>query len=355
METVLVVPSLKISGGNREALRLATDLIRAGQMASVLTMWSSPHAMHSSAPVEQLSGWLPRAAYAVVELPMLAYRFARWIAARRRSTGKLADAMVFTHYATLPLALLVPRDRRFFFVQDLEWNFIGDGLASQLLRRIVLAIYRTGRIISANPYLTRSLSEEGLNIAVEAPIWADPSFGGPVDGARDIDFVMVLRKGPHKRLDLYLDFINRTVARGRLHVAVITPEDDIATRVQDKVTECLLRPSVAEMQQLYGRSKCFIHLSEHEGFGLPPLEAMGSGCVPLCRNSGGVQAFMTGVLLTSLLLPRDISSDTFFKRAVDVIGDADALSRLRLEAKAVFDAGFGVCAKARCSLGRALA
>ena len=31
-----------------------------------------------------------------------------------------------------------------------------------------------------------------------------------------------------------------------------------------------------------------------EGFGLPPLEAMGGGCIPACRDSGGVRNYMHG-------------------------------------------------------------
>lgn len=353
MRAVIVVPSLKISGGNREALRLASDLMRDGHAASILTMWASPHAMAPSTPVERLSSWSPRALSAPAELPVLIHRFSRWLKLSRRGREARPDALIFTHYATLPLALSVPRDRRFFFVQDLEWNFVGSGIASRLLRLLVLSIYRTGRVISANSYLTKALSGEGLSVAVEAPIWADPSFAGDVDGLRDIDFVMVLRKGAHKRLDLYLDLIARAVRAGR-RVAAITPEDDIAAQIGGTVAECLVRPSVPQMQQLYARSKCFVHLSEHEGFGLPPLEAMGSGCVPLCRDSGGVQAFMKGEPLSNLLIPLATRPDEFFERAQALVDDVVALARLRAEAKAVFDAGFDDCARARRGLTRAL-
>ena len=353
MGTVIILPSLKISGGTREALRIASDLLRGGDTASILTMWASPHAMTSSAPVELLSNWPPRAFSAAAELPVLIYRFSRWLKLRRQTREAALDAMVFTHYATLPLALSVPRNRRFFFVQDLEWNFIGNGIASRLLRLVVLSIDRTGRVISANPYLTEALAGEGLGVAVEAPIWADPLFAGSIYCPRDIDFVMMLRKGIHKRLDLYLDFIERA-ARVDRRVAVITPEDDIAIQIAATVAECLVRPSVPQMQQLYARSKCFIHLSEHEGFGLPPLEAMGSGCLPLCRDSGGVRAFMKSELLSDLLVPLATSADKFFARAQTLVGDVDALARLRTEAKAVFDAGFDNCARARRKLTQAL-
>ncbi|WP_431259097.1 hypothetical protein ACQ86G_02135 [Roseateles chitinivorans] len=238
MSAVIVVPSLKISGGNREALRLTTELNRDGHAASVLSLWVSPHAMASTVPVAHLSSWPPRAARALGELPILTYRFARWW----RHTARRASTVVFTHYATLPLALLVPRRQRFFFVQDLEWNFVGSGPLSRLLRRVVLGIYRSGRIISANAYLSERLADEGMDVALEAPIWADADFLAPDAPTQDIDFAMVLRKGDHKRLDLYLRFIALARAR-QLRVGVITPEDDIAAQVRDQVEVLLLRPS----------------------------------------------------------------------------------------------------------------
>ena len=351
MDALIVVPSLKVSGGVREALRLAGDLRRGNCPASLLSMWASPHRMETPVPVELLSDWPPRASRAPVELPVLQYRFSRWL----RSGGGGGDfgAAVFTHYATLPLCLLVPRRRRFFFVQDLEWYFVGNCVASAALRSVVLAAYRTGRIISANAYLTEQLAKEGLEIAFEAPVWADPLFSGVMDAPRDVDFVMVLRKGAHKRLDLYRQFIALACQHGSRMVA-ITPEDELATLVRPDVSEVLLRPSADEMMAVYGRSKCFVHLSEHEGFGLPPLEAMGSGCIPLCRDSGGVRAFMQGGALEALLLPLEMPIQDVFARGLGLVDNESALATLRSVAKDRFEAGTRRCADARAHLAEVL-
>lgn len=344
MSAVIVVPSLKISGGNREALRLTSELNRDGHAASVLALWVSPHAMASTVPVAYLSSWPPRAARALGELPILIYRFARWwLYTERRSSS-----VVFTHYATLPLAMFVPRRQRFFFVQDLEWNFLGIGPLSRLLRFIVLGIYRTGRIISANAYLSERLTDEGLDVALEAPIWADADFLVPDAAEQDVDFAMVLRKGDHKRLDLYLHFI--ALARVRqLRMAVITPEDDIAKQVRDQVDTVLLRPQHVQMRDLYARSTCFIHLSEHEGFGLPPLESMGAGCTPICRDSGGVRAFMRDGPCADLLLPLSMSLEDVLARAEAVVHDPARRER-RAAARDHFQRGLARCEHARSGL-----
>jgi glycosyltransferase involved in cell wall biosynthesis len=346
---VVVVPSLKVSGGIREALRLAIDLGHGGLSTCVLSMWASPHPMETAVPLTMLSDWKPRILRAAFELPVLQLRFVRWLRARQRPPVGL----IFTHYATLPLALFVPRRQRYFFVQDLEWNFLGNGVLSALLRCIVMGFYRSGRVISANAYLTAQLGKEGLDVAFEAPIWAEPFFAGGGVDHRDIDLVMVLRKGAHKRLDLYRRFIGMARQRG-LRIAAITPEDEIAAMVRDEVDEMVLRPNAGQMKAVYERSKCFIHLSEHEGFGLPPLEAMGSGCVPICRDSGGVRAFMEDGELSGNLLSLEMPMEAFFARVLKVIADEQAWQRLSAAARERFNAGLRAGTDARGRLASQL-
>ena len=348
----MVVPSLKVSGGVREALRLAADLQRGASATCVLSMWASPHPMDAAVPVEKLSNWKPRVSRAAFELPALLFRFARWL----RDQEHRPAALIFTHYATLPLALLVPKRQRFFFVQDLEWQFIGNSFLSSLLRRVVLGFYRGGKIISANAYLTERLAKEGLEVFLEAPIWADPSFAGRAVAHRDrdVDLVMVLRKGAHKRLDLYRRFIALARQRG-LRTVAITPEDEIAELVRAEIGELVLRPSGEQMKAIYGRSKCFVHLSEHEGFGLPPLEAMGSGCVPVCRDSGGVRVFMRDAELAKNLLPLGTPIEGVLDRAVTVIGNGPAWEGMSAVARSCFDIGLREGFDARARLAATLA
>ena len=59
-------------------------------------------------------------------------------------------------------------------------------------------------------------------------------------------------------------------------------------------------------------------------------------------------------LLSRLLIPLATSPDEFFARAQTLVDDVDALARLHAEVKAVFDAGFDRCVRARRGLIRAL-
>ena len=82
-----------------------------------------------------------------------------------------------------------------------------------------------------------------------------------------------------------------------------------------------------------------MHLSEHEGFGLPPLEAMGAGCVPLCRDSGGVRAFMQPGELSALLLPASAGVEEIYSRGRALLAEDEQLRNYSRRARDVFRKG----------------
>jgi len=51
--------------------------------------------------------------------------------------------------------------------------------------------------------------------------------------------------------------------------------------------ECITNPPQKDIPLIYQRAKVLIKLSKSEGFSLPILEAMASGCVPITRDMGG--------------------------------------------------------------------
>jgi glycosyltransferase involved in cell wall biosynthesis len=320
----LVLPSLKVSGGVREALRLGHELdTYADCSVGVLCMWQSLHSVsETQLPVSALSGWRTRIGLALVQLPVLAVRFFWRVRRESAAAGDGSRRWIFTHYATLPLSLLVPRPQRWYFVQGLEWEFLRRlPLGDQLLKRFMLFAYRRGVVISANEYLTEQLRLHGVPVAGEAPIWADERYAVEPAKARDVDVVMMLRKGAPKRLDLYRLFISELLRHSpRIKLAVITPEDEIAKALPKEVAACMVRPDLTEMAALYSRSRVFVFLSEHEGFGLPPLEAMGSGCVPICRDSGGVRSYMKGPL-EALLVPLQSDIEAIAARTLSLLAD----------------------------------
>jgi len=333
----VVLPALKVSGGIGEALKLGRDLQAFSADVNVLTFWKISQSVSVfGLKVQSLSSWAPRMVLAPFQMPWLLWRF--WKLSRQPAMSQ--TIWIFTHYVTLPMALIVPRRNRWFFVQDLEWTFVGNGLLAGFLKWSLLAVYQRSQLLAANQYLHQALLQEQLAPVGVAAIWADPDFAQSDNKeVRDIDVLMVLRKGAHKRLDLYLeaiDYLQR--ARPDICLTIITTEESIGAEVRPLVNECYVRPNRAQMKFLYARSKTFLLLSEHEGFALPPLEAMGAGCVPICRDSGGPQAYMIEEL-SSCLIPRSLSLDKVCDTVICLLNDSAYWHKLSTSAHAVFQRG----------------
>ena len=74
-------------------------------------------------------------------------------------------------------------------------------------------------------------------------------------------------------------------------------------------------PTREKLVELLNEHFIFLHTSYHEGFGLPPAEAMACGCCVVTTNSGGVADFAiknkTAYVLTSPPLPKEIAHTIF--------------------------------------------
>lgn len=331
-----IVPAINIGGGLREVINLAQKIQDMGSYAQIITLWRAPHQMSTCLPVKELTRIPARRLWALLTFCYVFLCYAIFLVRSRKN-----EFFVFTHYVTIPFSLLVKPRQRLFFVQDLEWCFLGNGIVSRIVKAILIFCYRRGVVISANSYLTQELLDLGVMVQHNLSIWANPEFKckNTANEQRDFDFVMVLRRGAAKRLDLYLEFISLCSKKSDLKVAVITPHDELAILTKDSVAQVFLRPSLQEMRVVYGRSKIFVMLSEHEGFGLPPLEAMGCACVPVCRASGGVRAYMYGDCLNALVLPLNMPLDELFQFCTQLIADQLRLRSCSVAAVERFEEG----------------
>lgn len=334
-EYIFVLPTLKMAGGTLEVIRLANEVRNIGESVSIISMWDTqnpvqPGTINVSTLFKNPVGHLK----ALLSLPKIVSRF-------RHKVDALSDyntKFVFTHFATYLLALVVARRKRWFFVQALEWYFVPSGPLRTSLRAFILGSYRRGRVLAANRFLRKSLEAEAITVSQTADIWADPFFA--VDGAvtRDIDITLMFRKGTPKRADWGAALLDRLRAdRPELRIAVISPDEEFAGMAGPNGM-FLLRPSREEIRHTYQRSRMFILFSDHEGFGLPPLESMGSGCVPLCRDAGGVRAYMEPDLEANIL-PLSASPGDMTHSLYTILDDGAEWSRLSAVAKHVFGVG----------------
>lgn len=333
----IIIPCLCISGGIFESLNLGKDFSALGYKTKIISLWGGANHVVSNFEHQKLTNFKPKKNKSITQYFFILLNFIKIVFLNKES--KQRKLWMFTHYSTFPLSFFIPRERRIFFVQGLEWGYFKNKFFRFFLKKTTLFLYSNSKIITANNYLTSELNKLGLTSITEMPIWANSLFYENSEKKRDIDFIMVLRKGSIKRNDLYCQFI-KTIKNHNfgIKIAVITPDEDLITDIKDLIDFFILSPSISLMRDVYSNSKCFILLSDHEGFGLPPLEAMGSGCVPICRDSIGVRAYMKNSLSRNLI-SLDKNIDYISDKAINILKNEQELKELSDLARKIFISG----------------
>jgi len=123
------------------------------------------------------------------------------------------------------------------------------------------------------------------------------------------------------RRDLGMVIVGRARHEGYLEALVshIDSLPDIRVTILGLVSD-------RELATLYRTSVCYLNMSDHEGFGIPPLEAMSCGAAVVVRDNG---ALLETVGDGGLVLPNSWGPDRIAAAVAEVVGDDDLLGELR--------------------------
>ncbi len=336
---LMILPSLRTSGGVMEALRLAEELQHRSIPVTILVLWRSEHEIpcpdlqriylapfRTTHPLRPLQYLYLLASFLLLACKNALRHNTRW------------SAIFLTHFSTFPFGWLAPWADRYCFNQDIEWMFVPEGLRRRLLRWMILATSRRSCVVTTNAFVDGLYRANGIQSIAEASIWANAWWllpDAPIE--RDIDVVMLVRRGHMKRLDLYRSVLTLLQHSG-ISTLAVAPDPDTYQTIRPLTTHSLLRPTNDELKHIYQRSKLFLLLSDTEGFSLPPLEAMGAGCVPLCRDSGGPRCYMDGPFAANLI-PLDADPEEIVQRLEALLAAPARLAALSYAAKHRFAQG----------------
>jgi GT2 family glycosyltransferase len=173
-----------------------------------------------------------------------------------------------------------------FFVQDIETSYYPD---DERNRHAVLAGYRQEfRYMTISGWNADRLRELGLESTLVPPGIDLDNFRPLAETERRDDMLLALgRTNPLKNLPLTVDAWNAVPApRPELCLFGIEPElgDEHGARY-------VQRPSDEEVNVLFNEATVFVQTSTHEGFCLPPLEAMATGGAVVCTDAHGNRDF----------------------------------------------------------------
>jgi alpha-1,3-rhamnosyl/mannosyltransferase len=259
----------------------------------------------------------------------------------------LAQGDVFhAPYYSLPYALTVPLVVTLEDVTPLAAPGQSSSATNRFIYRVLtrLAAARAKRVITlseaARADIRRHLNTESSKISV-IPLAPSPAFTPSSENAialvRDtlnLPAPYALYVGsnkPHKNLVRLVEAFSKVPTDARLIIAgqwdARYPEAKTTAErfgLQDKV---LFRHSILEneLPALMSGARAFVFPSLHEGFGLPPLEAMACGAPVLCS---GVSA-LPEVVGDAAVLFNPLDTDSISNALSTVLEDGGLQARLR--------------------------
>ncbi|HEV7528614.1 MAG TPA: glycosyltransferase [Solirubrobacteraceae bacterium] len=178
----------------------------------------------------------------------------------------------------------IPRGIPVYFVQDIETSYYPD---HERARHAVLDSYRPEfRYMTISSWNRERLRELDLDAELIPPGIDLENFRPRSDVPRREDMVLALgRTNPLKNLPLTLAAWRMLKPRPELCLFGIEPE-----LARDGV-RYVNTPSDEQVNELFCQTTVFVQTSVHEGFALPPLEAMATGAAVVCTDAHGNRDF----------------------------------------------------------------
>jgi GT2 family glycosyltransferase len=178
-----------------------------------------------------------------------------------------------------------------YFVQDIETSYYPD---DERTRHAVIDSYRPEfRYMTISSWNRERLRELGLDAELIPPGIDLATFRPLADVERREDMVLALgRSNPLKNLPLTVDawrsLDEHTEVGARPELCLFGIEPELADEPGMRHVEA---PSDGRVNELFNEATVFVQTSTHEGFALPPLEAMATGGAVVCTDAHGNRDF----------------------------------------------------------------
>jgi GT2 family glycosyltransferase len=267
LRVVYVTEDTGVGGGHRDVFEHLNGLVDRGHRAELWSLGEPPDWFELRAPVRTFADYEE-----LVEAlaPLEAIKVATW-------WNTAAPVWQASVTAGIPV----------YFVQDIETSYYPE---DEWLRHNVLASYRHEfRYMTISSWNRDRLRELGLDAALIPPGIDLGTFRPRADVPRRDDMVLALgRSNPLKNLPLTISAW-RALPEPRPELCLFGIEPELAERLEG--VRYVVRPSDEEVARLFAEATVFVQTSVHEGFCLPPLEAMATGGAVVCTDAHGNRDF----------------------------------------------------------------
>jgi GT2 family glycosyltransferase/glycosyltransferase involved in cell wall biosynthesis len=266
LRIVYVTEDTGVGGGHRDIFEHLNRLSARGHDVSLFTLGEPPEWFRLQVPVHSFPDY-HSLSNALAELD--AIKVATWWM-----------TAVHVWRASIPRGIPV------YFVQDIETSYYPD---HERARHAVLDSYRPEfRYMTISSWNRDRLRELGLDAELIPPGIDLENFRPRPDVARREDMVIALgRSNPLKNLPLTLAAW-KALAEPRPELCLFGIEPELAEGGGVRYVDS---PGDERVNELFCEAAVFVQTSTHEGFALPPLEAMATGAAVVCTDAHGNRDF----------------------------------------------------------------
>jgi len=321
MRVVIPLLGLTPHGGNRVLTQIANEFVRQGHACRILTPQQSTRFAFRLDPRVELA----------FVGPALKHKTGRWLWYLLMLPRHVRhdDCIIANHFLTaIPSRLLaVLRDKRVvYLVQDVEYRFF-PRMLRLLAEPLCRWTWRIKTVIPANAYLAAELRQLGATPLEPLRLGVDPFFLEPASRPRAprYDVICLLRAEHHKRADRLVALSESCLAQG-ISVLCICQDKELADRHRGQFSAIAHPADDEELRAAYDSARIFVLTSEHEGFALPPLEAMARGLPAVLFPCGGPSVYARDD--DNCVLISDESVATACREIKALLGDGPRYRRL---------------------------
>jgi GT2 family glycosyltransferase/glycosyltransferase involved in cell wall biosynthesis len=266
LRIVYVTEDTGVGGGHRDIFEHLNRLSARGHDVSLYTLGGPPQWFELRVPVHSFADYRDLS----------------------RTLAEVDAIKVATWWMTaVPVwRASIPRGIPVYLVQDIETSYYPD---HERARHTVLDSYRPEfRYVTISSWNRERLRELGFDAELIPPGIDLQNFHPCTDVARRDDMVLALgRSNPLKNLPLTLAAW-KALKQPRPELCMFGIEPDLADGEDIRYVES---PDDEEVNNLFCQATVFIQTSTHEGFALPPLEAMAAGAAVVCTDAHGNRDF----------------------------------------------------------------
>jgi GT2 family glycosyltransferase len=266
LRVIYVTEGTGIGGGHRDVFEHLNRLLDRGHAVALYTLGDPPDWFELRAPVHSFEDY-DTLVKALADLD--AIKVATW-------WNTAAPVWRASVLHGIPV----------YFVQDIETSYYPD---DEWSRYAVLDSYRPEfRYMTISSWNRERLRELGLDADLIPPGIDLETFRPLSQVERRRDMVLAIgRSNPLKNLPLTLEAW-RALPEPRPELCLFGIEPELAREPGVRYVES---PSDEEVNELFNQASVFVQTSTHEGFALPPLEAMATGGAVVCTDAHGNRDF----------------------------------------------------------------